>query len=275
MISTIDMKEKLKWIAGGVVLLLCVVILWGLFKDDNSSYKVALSGDYNVSTQSFPVKKGVVLIEVTEGCFFVQTEKGSYRDFFEPWSETVFITVSTTFDRTEKKIVGKSTQLTMLAAGDVMLRIYYNNEHFNPLTDYISTVASAGNFSEQKLIVTVSNVKPNKDFLKITPRLANLPKKEKPKEETGSEDDPDSQEETTKTVLVDLSKTKKVFSSGLDVYQKALGVNEDSIQEDILKTDLNDKSVKEIKLAYKTAKKEVSDWIIYLGISDIHDNQNK
>ncbi len=145
-----------------------------------AEYKIFLNGNYAVSEKSFKVKKGVVIFSAPEEIFLVKSPSTHligrvkpWVDEVRPWSKIVFITV--TYRGVTKKLSAKQSRLEVPLADKIILRIAYNPQYFNPLTDEVFTgKGEIGHFRLSPMVIKLENLTQG-NYKKSIPELSDLP----------------------------------------------------------------------------------------------------
>ena len=188
-----------------VVAVIGIVVFVGLKFNSPSEKGIifSLEGGYAFQEKIVPIKKGAVIFSISDEARFLVKSEVLGQGVIAPWSEVMFLTISTPFGGEIKKLSAKECKVFAPMDGDLKIQIGYNSELFNPLIDKVWTgKEEAGNFNAEALKIQVRNVI-DSQYAKAIPELDDLPKpkpKSKPKASTVA---------ATATTP---SKTEKMFS---------------------------------------------------------------
>ena len=223
------MKKSL-YISAAIVIVIITIVVAALLKGSASRINFNLSGDYIAAEQSIPIKKGVVIFSLPDKTgFLVKSETAKFSGIVQPWSEVVFIAASTSGE--VKRLSDKECKLVVLMDGEMKIRVAYNPEYFNPLTDQVWTgIDVGGDFKPSSLKLVARNITDG-DYQKGIPDLAELPK---------SKLDSDKSDSPTEF--------DKIFDRGVLVLRRALGTEPESeANQNFWEAKLPASEVEEIK----------------------------
>jgi hypothetical protein len=222
-----------------VIALIVSAVITGLRFNSlgGDSIDFSLDGGYAFQEKTLSVKKGVVIFSVSDEARFLVKSEISGQGVIAPWSEIMFIAVSTPFEGEIVKISAQECKLFVPMDGDLKIRIGYNPVIFNPLIDKIWTgKEEAGNFKAESLKIQVRNITDGK-YAKVIPDVESLPKP-KPKIKTPTV--------VVKTVIP--VETDEIFSQVRTVVGILIGDEQETIaNEQFLEAKIDSQKVQEIK----------------------------